>query len=84
MVNNCSKILDEGQIKNIDHYKMPKYNMMKLAKRYQSDYIDSLDLRLDDRLPNLMDVATLYDGMTIDHYLLKFYNIKPYKDCWML
>ena len=82
MVNNVGKILDAGELKSIDHYKMANRKPMSYVRRYQSDYIQSLDLKEKDRLTNILDVDT--KGLSIEEWCMNYYGVEKFNESWML
>jgi hypothetical protein len=80
MSKNVGKILDAGELKNIDHYKMPNRKPMSFVRRYQAEYIDSLDLK--EKMTNILDVDT--GGLTIEEWCMNYYGVVKFNECWML
>lgn len=80
MSKNVNKILDAGELKNIEHYKMPNRKPMSFVRRYQADYIDSLDLK--EKMTNILDVDT--GGLTIEEWCMNYYGVTKFNECWTL
>ena len=80
MVNNVDKILDEGDFKYIAHYKMANRKPMSYVRRYERDYIDSLDL--PERMTHILDVDT--GGLSIEEWCMNYYGKSKFNECWML
>ena len=82
MVNNVGKILNAGELKSIEHYKMPNKKPMSYVRRYQSDYIQSLDLKEEHRLTNILYVDT--EGLSIEEWCMNYYGVQKFNESWML
>lgn len=76
------EILDEGEIKYIDHYKMREKKPIYYVRRYQEEYISSLDLKEDDRLKSITDICT--EGIDLEKYCMDYFGVKKFNHCWML
>jgi hypothetical protein len=55
---------------------------MSYVRRYQSDYIQSLDLKEKDRLINILDVDT--KGLSIEEWCMNYYGVEKFNTAWML
>lgn len=80
MVHNTNEILDEGIIKYIEHYKMPNRKPMSFVRRYEADYIDSLDLK--EKMTHILEVDT--KGLTLEEWCMNYYGQEKFNECWML
>lgn len=77
---NVGQILDSGELKYIDHYKMKDKRPIYYVRRYQEEYIESLDLKV--KLKSFNEIFA--EGLDLEKYCMEYFNIKKFENCWML
>jgi hypothetical protein len=82
MVNNVGIILDAGELKYIDHYKMKDKRPIYYVRRYQEEYIDSLELKEEYRLKSILEICE--QNLNLEKYCMEYFNITKFENCWML
>ena len=81
-MDNCGKVLDEGILKYLEHYRMKTKKPIYYVRRYQDDYIESLDLKQEDRLKSITEICN--EGLDLETYCMNYYNVEKWENYWAL